>query len=60
MFSRLRDPVYSLLVIPAKAGIHGLTVRPWTPDQVGCDNIENIKNDQKTAKAHQKIRTPSP
>jgi hypothetical protein len=32
-----------LFVIPAKAGIHGLTVRPWTPDQVGGDNIENSK-----------------
>jgi hypothetical protein len=51
MFSRLRGPVYSLLVIPAKAGIHGLIVRPWIPDQVGGDNIKNSKNDQKTAKS---------
>jgi hypothetical protein len=26
-------------VIPAKAGTHGLTVRPWTPDQVGGDKV---------------------
>ena len=32
-------------VIPAKAGIHGLTVpqtrgfRPWIPDQVGNDKV---------------------
>jgi hypothetical protein len=26
-------------VILAKAGIHGLMVRPWTPDQVGGDKV---------------------
>jgi hypothetical protein len=28
-----------LNVIPAKAGIYGLTIRPWIPDQVGDDKM---------------------
>ena len=37
----------SFNVIPAKAGIHGLSVRPWIPDQVGDDNVRDLTTIQK-------------